>query len=128
MSISYFTFFSALNNSDFLFKLLSPELYGENLKLIWYIQPEIQLGIILITVVIRVLHLGIYIENTVNATWHHFLSVLISELNTAWKMSVFGVFQVRIFPHLDQKNSEYGHFSQSESIKYASHILKSITK
>ena len=25
-------------------------------------------------------------------------------------MSVFGVFQVCIFPHTDQKNSEYGHF------------------
>ena len=51
-------------------------------------------------------------------------------VSTAWKMSVFGVFLVRVFPHLDwilrfspysvrmrentdQKNSEYGHFSHS---------------
>ena len=39
---------------------------------------------------------------------------------TAWKVSVFGVFLVGIFPHsdwiwenMDQKNSEYGHFSRS---------------
>ena len=37
-----------------------------------------------------------------------------------WKVSVFGVFLVRIFPNLDwipenrdQKNSEYEHFSRS---------------
>ena len=52
-------------------------------------------------------------------------------LLTAWKLSVFGVFLVRIFSHLDwrrkdmeysvqmrenadQKNSEYRHFSRSE--------------
>ena len=29
------------------------------------------------------------------------------------KMSVFGVFLYRIFPHSDQKNFEYGHFSRS---------------
>ena len=29
---------------------------------------------------------------------------------TAWKVSVFGVILVRIFPHSDQNNSEYGHF------------------
>ena len=33
--------------------------------------------------------------------------------HTAWKVSVFVVFLVRIFPHTDQKNSEYGHFSRS---------------
>ena len=39
------------------------------------------------------------------------------EANTTWKVSVFGVFLVRIFLHSDQmrentdnKNSEYGHF------------------
>ena len=39
---------------------------------------------------------------------------------TAWKVSVFGVILVRIFPYsvqmrknVDQNNSEYGHFSQS---------------
>ena len=32
---------------------------------------------------------------------------------TAWEVSAFGVFLVRIFPHSDQKNSEYGHFSHS---------------
>ena len=39
---------------------------------------------------------------------------------TAWKVSIFAVFLVRIFPHsdlirenTDQKNSEYGHFSHS---------------
>ena len=34
---------------------------------------------------------------------------------TAWKEPVFGVFLVRISPHWDQKNSEYGHFSGSGS-------------
>ena len=33
--------------------------------------------------------------------------------NTAWKESVFGVILVHIFPHLDQSNSEYGHFLRS---------------
>ena len=31
----------------------------------------------------------------------------------AWKMSVFRVFLVGIFPHSDRKNSEHGHFSRS---------------
>ena len=52
------------------------------------------------------------------------------KMNTMWKVSVFRVFLVRIFPHSDwirreteysvqmrentnQKNSEYGHFSRS---------------
>ena len=55
-------------------------------------------------------------------------------LNTAWKVSVFAVFLVRIFPHLDwirwdpysvqmrentdQKNSEYGSFSLSERLPW----------
>ena len=30
--------------------------------------------------------------------------------STARKESVFGVILVRIFPHSDQNNSEYGHF------------------
>ena len=54
-----------------------------------------------------------------------------SETTTAWKVSVFGVFLVRIFRHsrissispfsvpmrenTDQKNSEYGHFSRSKN-------------
>ena len=57
---------------------------------------------------------------------------------TAWNVPVFGVFLVRIFPHLakygeilyispylvrmwenmDQKNSEYGHFLRSDFVKY----------
>ena len=57
---------------------------------------------------------------------------------TAWKVPVFGVFLVRIFPHLakygeilhispylvwmwenmDQKNSEYGHFLRRDFVKY----------
>ena len=28
----------------------------------------------------------------------------------AWKVCKFGVFLVHIYPHLDQKNSKYGHF------------------
>ena len=32
---------------------------------------------------------------------------------TAWKVPVSGVFLVCIFPHLDQKNFEYGYFSRS---------------
>ena len=32
---------------------------------------------------------------------------------TAWQVSVFWVFMVRIFQHLDQKNSKYGSFSRS---------------
>ena len=37
-----------------------------------------------------------------------------SILLTARKVSVFGVFLVHIFPHSDQKNSEYRHFLRSE--------------
>ena len=33
---------------------------------------------------------------------------------TAKKVSVFGIILVRIFPHSDQNNSEYGHFLRSE--------------
>ena len=36
-----------------------------------------------------------------------------SHLCTAWKVSVFGVFLVRIFSNSDQKNFEYRHFSSS---------------
>ena len=36
-----------------------------------------------------------------------------SEGYTAWKVSLFGVFWVLIFPNLAQKNSKYGHFSRS---------------
>ena len=67
----------------------------------------------------------------------HFPNVFITEFEkkhvlyvktfTAWKVSVFGVFPVRIYSHsdctslcsvwmwenTDQKNSEYGHFSHS---------------
>ena len=53
------------------------------------------------------------------------------EINTAWKVSVFGVILVRIFPHLlrispysvrmwentDQNNSKYGHFLRSERLQ-----------
>ena len=30
--------------------------------------------------------------------------------STTWKVFVFGVTQVRIFPHVGQNNSEYGQF------------------
>ena len=50
-------------------------------------------------------------------------SILVS--NTVWKVSVFGVFLVRIFPYsvrmlenTDQNNSEYGHFSHSFSFTW----------
>ena len=42
-------------------------------------------------------------------------------------MSVFGVFLVRIFTHLDQKNSEYGHFSGS-TIHYTYYITDMVKK
>ena len=32
-------------------------------------------------------------------------------------LSIFGVILVHIFPHSDQNNSEYGHFSRSESCR-----------
>ena len=35
-------------------------------------------------------------------------------LNTAQKVSLFGVFLVRVFPHSDQKKSEYGLFHAVE--------------
>ena len=45
-------------------------------------------------------------------------------INTAWKLSLFGVIQVHIFPHLDwmreiadQKSSEYEHFLRSYKSK-----------
>ena len=44
---------------------------------------------------------------------------------TAWKVPVFGVILVRIFPHsdwmqknMDQKNSEYGHFLRSVIVNF----------
>ena len=43
-----------------------------------------------------------------------------SETFTTWKVSVFGVILVRIFPYSDQNNSEYGNFLRSgwyENIK-----------
>ena len=58
------------------------------------------------------------------------------KINTASKVSVFGVFLVRIFPHLrissysvrirentDKKNSEYGHFLRSEISKSFQNIV-----
>ena len=41
-------------------------------------------------------------------------------LFTVWKVSVFEVFLVRIFPHLDKRNYEYGHFSNSDCFAYSS--------
>ena len=44
------------------------------------------------------------------------------EEGTVWKVSIFGVFLVRIFPHspnagkYDQKSSEYGDFSRSRIV------------
>ena len=66
------------------------------------------------------------------------LCLYFCQLNTAWKVSVFGVILVRIFPHLDwirrdfrispysvqikenadQSNSECGHFLCSENGSY----------
>ena len=37
----------------------------------------------------------------------------LQSINSAWKVSVFGVVLVQIFPHSDQNNSEYGHFLRS---------------
>ena len=36
--------------------------------------------------------------------------IIFEAFSTAWKVSVFRVFLVSIFPHSDQKNPEYGHF------------------
>ena len=53
-----------------------------------------------------------------------------STRNTAWKVFVFGVFLVRIFPHADrirentdQKNSEYGHFLRSAIMDISFYLL-----
>ena len=47
---------------------------------------------------------------------------------TAWRVSVFGVFPVRILLHSDQKNSEYGPFLRSDNtnnqIKFKTTMLK----
>ena len=54
---------------------------------------------------------------------------------TAWKVSIFEVILVRIFPHsvwmwenTDQKNSEYGHFSRSEylDLKFFLHYQRNL--
>ena len=56
-------------------------------------------------------------------------------ITTVWKVSVFGVFLVHIFPNsdwirirtnTDQKNSEYGHFSRSlhATIKSSKNVVK----
>ena len=37
--------------------------------------------------------------------------------HTPWKVSVFGVILVRIFPHSDQNSSDYGHFLRSASVE-----------
>ena len=44
-----------------------------------------------------------------------FFSCLVLMNITAWKVFVFGDILVRIFPHSDQNNSEYGHFLRSDS-------------
>ena len=36
-------------------------------------------------------------------------------INTVWKVSLFEVILVRIFPHSDQNNFEYGHILRSEN-------------
>ena len=62
------------------------------------------------------------------------ITIYKGDSHTAWKVSVFGIILVRIFPHLDwtrrdsiwahavqmrentdQNNSEYGHFTQCQS-------------
>ena len=37
---------------------------------------------------------------------------------TTWKVLVFWVFLALIFPHSDQKNSEYGHFLRSVVLRH----------
>ena len=75
---------------------------------------------------------SIYLQHTCLKIFSHCFStrqyILISSLTrmtgishnkTKWKMSIFGVFLVRIqskWENADQKNSEYGHFSRSVSI------------
>ena len=79
--------------------------------------------------------LGVYLEKNylcsvpfqyfVSVPWMFVLLIFISHLIklcrpwswliTAWKVSVFRVFLVRIFLHSDLKISEYGHFLRSES-------------
>ena len=44
--------------------------------------------------------------------------------NTAWKVPVFGIFLVRMRENTDQKNSKYGHFSQSENQTRKESVLK----
>ena len=70
---------------------------------------------------------------------------VISTVTTAWKVSVFWVFLVRIFPHLDwiqrdtpylslfspnagKSNSEYGHFSCSEQYDANTKVLVKLIK
>ena len=44
------------------------------------------------------------------------------DIYSVWKVSKYGVFLVRIFPHLDwirtRKNSIFGHFSRSDSFMH----------
>ena len=63
---------------------------------------------------------------------------LFKEYTTAWRVPVFGVFLIRIFPHsdwirenTDQINSKYGHFSRSvqhRSVQTSSPFLISRTR
>ena len=90
-------------------------------------------------------------------TWSCFMKLFncLTAPKKAWKVSVFGVFLVRIFPHLDwirraeygeilrispylvripentdHKNSEIGHFSRSEKIAFSMKglLIKNPTK
>ena len=42
---------------------------------------------------------------------------------TAWKVSVCGVFLIKIQENTDQKNSQYGRFSSSDSIQDCTHFI-----
>ena len=66
--------------------------------------------------------IGVIIKPTLSLC-KFFLSA--SKDNTTWKMSVFGVILVRIFPYsarmrenTGRNNSEYGHFLRSVMSKY----------
>ena len=63
------------------------------------------------------------LEYAIYLNWCDMLLLGTCYIDTAWKVSVFGVFLVLIFPYsdwirrdtecMDQKNSEYGHFLHS---------------
>ena len=66
------------------------------------------------------IYIYIYIPKTsVSSEMVRFESNLLSlyQICTAWNIFVDSVFLVRIFPHSNQKNFEYGHFSRNNGGK-----------